>query len=347
MDCVAVTYKFDMNLIKDLIVTKIMALSGDIQLNEQLNNGEDGQSTLKQISLAIDFMKNCTKSENLQLFSNIDAIKSESIVISAISTKSLFEIFVSIQYATIVSDKITVLIDKRREYLKNVFQSIFNSSEPINTISPITYTSSFCTQIIFDSADYQSAFNVLGTAFKDNTAPWKIRSCWIQDTLQTKFLNCFKSLLTNSARPLNDSQKIELENVLKKSEQYDAKVYQSQDKNATYLVGLTKKHIDSDLCVVVNFFRTPKEVVSLVQSTDHTNSISVWTESISLAYDVADKFDAENVWINSNGLLNPEIPFTFGRGLDKQIYGSKFGIIKCRADYGFVIKYLLQVYRTC
>lgn len=306
------------------IASKIKSFSDDIQKNEQLNNVDGCQSTLKQIGLAVDFIKNCT--DNLQPFNDVRSFKRENVVISATSNNSLFETFVSIQYATVASKKITILLDKKREYLKQLLLSIFETTEAIDSNYPINETSSFCTQIIFDSADFQSAFNALATAFNDTTAPWKIRSCWIQDTLQAKFISCFQSLLS-TARPLNDGQKIELGNILTKSKQYDATVYQSEDKSATFLVGLTRKHIESDLCVLVNFFRTPKEVVSLIHTTDKTNSVSLWSESISLAYDVADKLDVGNVWINSNGLLHPEIPFTFGRAGDKRIYGTKLGIV--------------------
>lgn len=291
-------------------------------------NGEDCQSSLKQINLAIDFINNSNKDENYQQFTDVNSIKREVVVVSATSNKSLFEILVSIYYAIVASNKITIILDEKRAYLKDLLVSLFMFQvDTIEADYPITEASTFCTQIIFDSADFQSAFSVLASAFSDTTSPWKIRSCWIQDTLRTKFVNSFQSLVKNAGQ-LNDDQKIEVDNILSKSKQFDATVFQSADKNATFLVGLTKKHLNSNLCVVVNFFRTPKEVVSLVESTDQTNSVSLWTESISLAYDVADKLDVENVWFNSNGLLHPDIPFTFGRGADKQIYGSKLGKVK-------------------
>lgn len=265
------------------------------------------------------------KRETFQPFTDLNSIKRETVVISAVSNKSLFEILVSIQYAIVASKKITIILDEKRAYLKELLLSMFKAEASVAGY-PIAQATSFCTQIIFDSADFQSAFTVLASAFDDTTSPWKIRSCWIQDTLRTKFFNCFQSLLTNGRR-LNVEQKIEVENILTKSKQFDATVFQSEDKNCVFLVDLTRKHIDSDLCVVVNFFRTPKEAVALVRANDSTNSISLWSESISLAYDVADKLDVENVWINSNGLLHPEVPFTFGGGVDKQIYGSKLGIV--------------------
>lgn len=326
---IAVTFNSDINLTKDF-ASKIKSCGDNIQKNEQKYNAEDCQSTLKQINLAVDFINNSTKDETLKTFREVDSIKRKSVVITATSNKSLFEILVSIHYAIIAATKITVILDKKRAYLKELLLSMFKA-EVIDAESPVAEASPFCTQIIFDSADYQSAFNILASAFNDNTSPWKIRSCWIQDTLKTKFFSCFQSLLPN-ARQLNSEQKIEVENVLKKSKQFDAEIFQSEDKNAIFLVGLTKKHIDSDLCVVVNFFRTAKEVVSLVQANDQTNSISLWSESISLAYDVSDKIDAENVWINSIGLLHPEIPFTFGQGADKTIYGSKLGNVQCLQD---------------
>lgn len=313
------------------MASKIKTFSDSIQKKERMYNAGECHSTVQQIHSAVDFMNNCTKHETFRPFNDVDSIKRESIVISAASNKSLFEILVSIQYASVASNQITVILDTKRAYLTELLVSIFKA-EASDVDYPIVEGSTFCTQIIFDSADFQSAFNVLATAFNDATSPWKIRSCWIQDTLKTKFFNNFPSLLTN-ARHLSDEQKIEVENIVTKSKQFDARVFQSDDKNATFLIGLTKKHIDSDLCVVVNFFRTPKEAVSLVQATDRTNSISLWSESISLAYDVADKLESvENVWINSNGLLHPDIPFTFGSGAEKQIYGSKLGMVNELVD---------------
>lgn len=344
--CIAVTFNADINLTKD-VVSKIKSFSVNIQKNEQKYSGADCQSTLKQINLAVDFISNCTKHETFRSSRVADSIKRESVLVSATSNKSLFEILVSIQYAIIASNKITIVVDEKRAYLKDLLVSLFMFQvDTIDADYPITESLTFCTQIIFDSADFQSAFNVLAAAFTDTTSPWKIRSCWIQDTLRTKFFDCFPSLLAN-ARQLSAEQQIEVENILTKSKQFDATVFQSDDKNATFLVGITKKHIDSDLCVVVNFFRTAKEVVSLVQATDQTNSISLWSESITLAYDVADKLDVENVWINSNGLLHPEVPFTFGRGADKQIYGSKLGIVDVKSSFKILLTKLNVYCRNC
>lgn len=336
-NCVALTFNADDTYLTVDIASKIEAFSDFIQQHEHSIHAEDSLSSSKQIELALKFIKNSTKPENIHPFKNVTSIKSENAFIIATSHKSLFEILVSIQYATVASHEITIFFDKEREYLKQMLLTIFKI-DAVEINHPITETPSYCSQIIFDSADFQSAINVLATACNDTTVPWKIRTCWIQDTLRTKFLNSFPSLLTNT-RQLNEEQKLELEHIVTKSKHYDATVIQSEDKNATFLVGVTKKHIDSDLCVVVNFFRTPQEVVSLVQATDKTNSISVWSESISLAYDVADKLDVENIWINSNGVLHPDIPFTFGRGAEQHIYGSKFGIIIKRFSRLFKISF--------
>lgn len=317
----AVVFHSAIDPTKDLAST-IIAFSDKIQKNEQMFNGEDVQNTLKQINFAVDFIKTNTKNE---MFNDVNAVKRESVTISATSNTSLFEVLVSTHYATIASNKITFILDKNRAYLKDILLSLLKIEAETDVDYPVADSSSFCTQIIFDSADFQSAFNVLASAFNDTTSPWKIRSCWIQDTLRQKFVNCFGSLLTN-ARELNAEQKSKVQNALTQSKQFDATVLQSEDKNATFLVDLTKKHIDSDLCVMVNFFRTPKEVVSLIQATDNTNTVSLWSESISLAFDVADKLNMDNIWINSNGLLHPDVPFTFGKGVNKRIYGSKLGI---------------------
>ncbi|XP_037037911.1 uncharacterized protein LOC119075549 [Bradysia coprophila] len=176
------------NPTKDLAST-IVTLSEQIQRNEQMFNGEDVQNTSKQINLAVDFIKASTKNDS---FIDVNPVKREIVVISATSNKSLFETLVSIHYATVASNKITIIFDEKRAYLKDVLLSVFKVESQADVDCSVAESSSFCTQIIFDSADFQSAFNTLATAFNDTTSPWKIRSCWIQDTLRQKFSIAFR-----------------------------------------------------------------------------------------------------------------------------------------------------------
>ncbi|KAJ6643508.1 Aldehyde dehydrogenase family 16 member A1 [Pseudolycoriella hygida] len=317
--CIAVKFNPEINSTRHF-ASKITSFSDIILENEK--RYDSNQSTLKQINFAVDFIQKSTQHDTFYRFS---LIKTESVVVPATSGRSLFETLVSIHYAAVAFRNVSVILDERRAYLKELLVPMFHGEETEVDCPNTGGKPSFCTQIIFDSADSKSAFNVLAAALNDTTSPWKIRSCWIQDTLKTEFMNSFQSFIWN-ARQLTDEENVNLENIVTNSKQYDATVIQSKDKNATFLVDVTKRHIDSDLCVVVNFFRTAKEVVSLVHATDATNSVSLWSESISLAFDVADKLKVANVWINSNGLLHPQIPFTFGSGAEQHVYGSKMGI---------------------
>lgn len=179
-------------------------------------------------------------------------------------------------------------------------------------------------QIIFDSADISSAFTELGKAWQDNTSPWRIRSCWIQESIKDKFFAEIQSYIKTGDSYFENCQ----EDILNSANQcraLGATVIQTTNKRSPALVcGLSRKNINCDHLVFVNFFRTTKDLITLVNADKYAISSSVWTESISIAYEVANKVASLNVWINSNGVLNAAVPLT----IRDQIYGSELSIIR-------------------
>ena len=61
--------------------------------------------------------------------------------------------------------------------------------------------------------------------------------------------------------------------------------------------------------LVSTTFRTPAEAVALANDTRYGLAASVWSESLSLALDVAPRIEAGVVWINAANLLDAAAPF--------------------------------------
>lgn len=57
-------------------------------------------------------------------------------------------------------------------------------------------------------------------------------------------------------------------------------------------------------------FRTPKESVALANNSKQGLGASVWSENISLVNEVVRQLNVGNVWVNSHGIIKPNVPFT-------------------------------------
>lgn len=238
---------------------------------------------------------------------------------------SLFEAIVGIFLAILCRKAVVNLhCDLTR---KSVFEKLINrlfaniSIEPSNVIQTQTV---YGNQIIFDSSDVKSAFAELGNAWQDNTAPWRTRSCWIQESLRDKFFAEIQSAMSPSEFYFENCRDDIISNV-EISRTLGATVIQMPTKRSPAIVcGLTRKQIDCEHLVFVNFFRTAKEVVSLVNAEKNNDCVSLWTENISVAYEMADKLMSPNIWINSNGILNPKVVFT----IRDRLYGTDLSPIQ-------------------
>lgn len=57
-------------------------------------------------------------------------------------------------------------------------------------------------------------------------------------------------------------------------------------------------------------FRTPKEAVALANNNRQGLAASVWSENVSLINEVTKKLEVGTVWVNSHGIIKPNMPFT-------------------------------------
>lgn len=289
-------------------------------------NGQESKATLYQIKQVVRFIKYYTASQ-LNVQSNV---KSSTMAeeIDGTSSRSLFEVLLTIyQNLHVNRVQLVVRIDEDRCYFQSLFKNIKSLS--FEKASPIK-RSAYCVQIIFDSSDVASAFAELADAGADRTAPWRIRQCWVQESLRSKFEAQFPSdggVIDASVRDL--------------AQPFGAIVLTSRRVVLPLILGVSEAHIDSDGVVLVNFFRTAKDCVDILAKKRLTvgagvaadeMSVSVWTENISLAVEMAAVLPALNVWINSVGLLDPSVPFTFGE--NHTVYGSDLALIQAAAASG-------------
>ncbi|XP_052871168.1 aldehyde dehydrogenase family 16 member A1-like, partial [Anopheles cruzii] len=217
------------------------------------------------------------------------------------------------------------------------FPGFAASDEQLTLTAGIPLHLAYCTMVVFESSDLESASDRLALAWSTNCAPWAIRNVLIQESIKDEFVELVRSKL----KPFTDSQKRFLEDPLKRAidaaNQLGAQLVQSaSDESPTkptlaflpgvqYLLsaGTSLKASMSAPIVMLNVFRTAKEAVTLVNR-NHGGSVSLWTEDLSLTFEVAYGLRCGTVWVNSYAELNPECPYTF-RAHDFT-YGSPYAV---------------------
>lgn len=225
-----------------------------------------------------------------------------------------------------VGHRVRVRLDTGRQYLgETAFNSDCSTEFVLNDAVPtIDLASSTATLIVFDSGDVSAAFAELAAAGADRTAPWRIRICWIQESLSARFENAFG--LTLAAEEKLDEVARSLGGCLHRST--------TVPDALPLIVGVSPDQwtLFKEDVVLVQFFRTAREVLEHVNRTRAT-SVSAWTENMSLAFEVANRLpNVQNFWMNSVGLLNPKVPFTFADASDggtSCLYGTE--LAQCQA----------------
>lgn len=265
---------------------------------------------------------------------NNSQTSSGTIKIHGTKDVSIFEVLLNI-FIAIATRKINVFLycdTVRKSIFENLANSQFINVSVVQQQSNVDVDDAlqpnYACQIIFDSADISSAFTELGKAWQDNKAPWRIRSCWIQESLKEQFFTQIQSCIVTPENYFEIYQEDILKSV-EKCQALGATVIQAPNKRSPLIVcGVTRKNINCDHLVLVNFFRTVKEAITLVNTDTNAVCSSIWTENISIAYEVANKLASLNVWINSIGLLNPAVTLT----IREKIYGSKLSLSKFEID---------------
>lgn len=296
----------------DKLINLIKSNTAKLSSDELKAIKQAANYSLNQIKDAVRFMDFYKQFENQFTNTKINSISPEATV-DATSSKSLFEVFISLYSALYVGkSEITILLCEKRIYLKSYLAQLGLNITFSNVAEIIA--SPFGTQIIFDTADVPTAFLELLNAGQDKTSPWRIRSCWIQESLKDQFYYDF---------PLNPDDKCK--EFVSSFESDGSIIIKSCKKDLALVVGGSEPEVNSDLVITVNFFRTAKEVIGLLANSPQAlmqQCASVWTENLSLACEISSKLSIPNIWINSVGLLDPIVPFTFGIPGNTQMYGS-------------------------
>lgn len=172
-----------------------------------------------------------------------------------------------------------------------------------------------CTQIVFESGDLESAVDSLFENLSDRTiTPWRINSIYVQETLRNQFYLSISDRLNalNSLQP-SPIARSNL-NGAEWTQKFGGKYIESANKLIALLIETLPKYVeasaDDEAPVAVNFFRTAKEAIQLINGDDSGDvaldrkSASIWTENISLLYELANSLNVRNVWVNSFGLYH-------------------------------------------
>uniref|UniRef100_A0A182LXI7 Aldehyde dehydrogenase domain-containing protein n=1 Tax=Anopheles culicifacies TaxID=139723 RepID=A0A182LXI7_9DIPT len=193
----------------------------------------------------------------------------------------------------------------------------------------------YCTMIVFDSCDLESASDRLAMAWMSNNVPWAIRNVLVQENVKDEFVQLVKAKL----KPFSESQS----KFLQKSQQQAlqaAKTYGAQlvhsDSDASdikptlafvpgvqYLLSTNASAVQPSPIVAINAFRTAKEAISLANA-NNGGSVSLWTEELSLTFEIAYGLRSPTVWVNSYAEFNPDASYSFRR--DDFSYGSEYAV---------------------
>lgn len=176
-----------------------------------------------------------------------------------------------------------------------------------------------CTQIVFESADFESAIDELLVNLSDRTlASWRIQSVYVHESLKNAFLETLTMERLNALDNMtgdNSTEDYKCKNA-ELAKRFGGKFVCSDNANIClmfdvppkYLSKLTRKAFHQ-IPVAIGFFRTTKEAIQLVNASHREISYaSIWTENIGLLYEVAVDVNADIVWSNSVGLFDEFMP---------------------------------------
>lgn len=217
----------------------------------------------------------------------------------------------------------------------------FDSGADELKVPETAFEVSFCTMIVYDSSDMESATDVLWKAWSNCSVPWVIRNLLVQETAQEKFI----ALLESKLKPFPDHVSFvdELISTVAKASSTGLRVIQPEGHKGSLAptvvygssVDFFVKHnaLEPSPVVVMNVFRTPKEAISLANKSNG-GSVSIWTEELCLAMETAYSVDAQTVWVNTYARFNPAFPYTFRR--NGYCYGSEYAVYEKKVKRVFV-----------
>lgn len=205
--------------------------------------------------------------------------------------------------------------------------------------------------IVFDDADTDSAVeNIIEAAWGyQGMNPWSVDTVIIQENVFNKVevklrrkLEILKIGYGNDRNadisyPTNSKIFKNLTKQVNKAKSLGITVYQKEistnsDFTPTLIIGSKVstnnviETLENSSAVTLVPFRFIDEAVNLANNSRQGLGVSVWCENIGLVNEVARKLNVNNVWINSHGLLSPEVPLIPFKDSGLGFFGSKFGI---------------------
>lgn len=295
------------------------------------NNGiVERYNILQQIQMAKDF----------KFEGNITGCKCKAI--NALNHIPLYDVLIHcVEHIEVNSSEITLLLDDNRtQLIENLFQSqpfeCVTNPDPhslehfqlkllsVEELLESTATRFNTNQIIFDNGDYLSAFDALVTNLTEPVnLPWRIKTVFIQETLREfffDFVSADNSIFRNNTIKIEDELDDfgkEIKILIKRT---NGRLFQNVSETISLLVDVPTNHITTSLSmqgsVAVNFFRTTKEICHRINNIKNVSTAvkyaSIWTENISVLYDVALNIRSSAIWNNcykifGEGLLCPVI----------------------------------------
>lgn len=297
-----------------------------------------------QIELAISFMKHYMEQDSDGLTDQPDC--KHRVIID--TRKSMFEILLDLHSsmrATCVGFSVyfTGGDPRKNSFIAKLleFPSFEGEADALD-IPESDFDVSYCTMIVFDSSDLESATDVLAKAWVNCSVPWEIRNLLVHETVQEKFLQ----LLESKLKPFPAGH-ISLQDEMKAAIDHAAsmglRVFLPEgvkDSSAPAVIHgssvdfFLKQHaMEPSPVVVMNVFRTAKEAISMANR-NNGGSVSLWTEQLCLAMETAYAVEAQVVWVNTFARFNPAFPYSFRR--NDYSYGSEYAVYEKKVKSVFV-----------
>lgn len=296
-----------------------------------------------QIELALTFMRYYMDQEDDGLLDEPNC--KHRVVLD--TRKSVFEILLdlhSAMRATCVGFDLYVAgrDGMKDEFVKKLLEfPNFESGAPVLEIANSNLAVAYGTMIVFESSDLESATDELAKAWVNCSVPWALRNVLVQETVQEKFI----VLLESKLKPFLDSVPFEKEMraAVNKALETGFRLIQclvdGVELKPTVVYGanvdffLENEATRPSPILLLNVFRTAKEAISLANASNG-GSVSLWTEELSLALEVAYAVSAQSVWVNSHAIFNPAFPYTFRQ--NDYCYGSEYAICEKKIKTVFV-----------
>lgn len=314
------------NVTTDVLLAIVEKDVNKMVLLEQKHNGTQPVDSIRQqIRMAQTMFGKI-------LFADNNFKTNDCKVVNALSHMPLHEVLLNCMQCLIndSSKVLVVLSETRREIIESIFgRHPDECNECVTTpfLDDLGITGSVLTyewqqqlrqhihttQIIFDNGDYVSALNELViNLFERNQLPWQPRSVFIQESLKDQFASFVETSGLSVRSVLEENDAFDpIRAIVHKT---NGKLLQNKDRTISLMVNVPTKYvIDVDgNWATVNFFRTMKDVCQILNNekciADTIKYTSIWTENVSLLYQIAFSLKTFVVWNNCFGVFDDVVP---------------------------------------